>query len=488
MDNQREFTQESSPFLKYDPVVIVQDILKCWKIILAAVFMIAAISYVMLDRSYEPLYRSEATLVVTTQDSTTTVFSNLKSTSELATVFTNLLNSSVLQNRILEKLGMTSWDCTIHASAVAETNLLNLSVVAKDPRSAFRIIWALIEDHETVTFEVVGDMVIEVLRYPQIPTAPMNGSDVIREVRMTAMMALVASCACVGLVSFRRDTIRSSSEAEQKLPCWCLGEIHHERKYRTFREWRKKMENTQVITNPSCSAHFVETFRKLRRRVEQHMPTGKVLMVTSVSACEGKSTVSVNLALAQARKKKRVLLIDLDLRKPMCQKLLGYRESGFGTRDVIMGRTDLGSAVIHEPMSGLDFLPGRPIGNATTSIYEKVISSEGVARMLKEAQEHYDSVIVDLPPISVAGDVEYVMEYADASLLVIRQNLVTADALRRAITTLNKGRAVLLGCVLNDVYTSRLTGQYGGYGDYSYGYGKDKYGRHGYYSRTGEKG
>ncbi len=64
------------------------------------------------------------------------------------------------------------------------------------------------------------------------------------------------------------------------------------------------------------SFRFVESIRKLRRRVEQHMDGGKVLIVTSLLENEGKSTVTVNLALAMEQKGKRVLLIDCDLGSP----------------------------------------------------------------------------------------------------------------------------------------------------------------------------
>lgn len=86
------------------------------------------------------------------------------------------------------------------------------------------------------------------------------------------------------------------------------------------------------------SFRFVESIRKLRRRVEQHMDGGKVLIVTSLLENEGKSTVAVNLALAMEQKGKRVLLIDCDLRKPACGMVLGQSKFTYGLNDILGAR------------------------------------------------------------------------------------------------------------------------------------------------------
>ena len=113
-----------------------------------------------------------------------------------------------------------------------------------------------------------------------------------------------------------------------------------------------------------------------------------------------------------------------------------------------------------------------------------------MAALIAQAREHYDYVVIDLPPMSAAPDSEAMTELADAALLVVRQNGVTAGDLNRAIEDLQRGKARLLGCVLNNVYATRFfsgegygsgQGRYGGYG----GYGR--YGRYGRYSANIQK-
>ena len=223
----------------------------------------------------------------------------------------------------------------------------------------------------------------------------------------------------------------------------------------------------------------METLRKLRRRVEQHMDDGKVLMVTSLLENEGKSTVAVNLALAMAQKKKKVLLIDCDLRKPACHAVLEQKKFTSGIKEVLQGKASLADSVLRYKKTNMYMLLGHK-GDRNTG---DLIASQRMDALLNWARENYDCVILDLPPMAAASDAEGMTALADACLLVVRQNAANAAAINRGIAALENSRAKLLGCVLNNVITSVLTsgrgsryGRYGHYGHYgrygSYGSGK----------------
>ena len=106
-------------------------------------------------------------------------------------------------------------------------------------------------------------------------------------------------------------------------------------------------------------------------------------------------------------------------------------------------------------------------------------------RLLEWAREKFDYVVLDLPHMAAASDAESMTNLADASILVVRQNVASAPALNKAIAALMGQRAKLLGCVLNNVYSTRLSSG-GGYG-YGYGYGY-RYGRYKRYGRYGHYG
>ena len=477
MQENKENQAEQVELISLNPSIILRDVLKRWYLIVVAALLAGMIAYTASDLLYVPAYSTTTTFVVSVQGSSTTVYQNLSATSNLATVFSEVLNSSLLRSAILEELGMTSFDGMISASAVEETNLLTMKVTASDPRTAFLVTQAVIENHHIVSYQVLGDTILEVLQAPKVPVSPVNQKASLSYMKKASVLAAAAVFLLLAFLSYKRDVIRSKQEAEKKLDCRILGEICHEQKYKTLWAAMKRRKTSILITNPTSSFLFVETIRKLRRRVEKQMPTdGRVLMVTSVIENEGKSTVAVNLALAFAQKGKRVLLLDCDLRKPACHKILDYPWEGAGTIDVANGSASLENTVVQMKNTNLFLLLQRRNTRNSTDIS----GSDGMAALIQKAKECFDFVVIDTPPMSVAPDVECIMELADASLLVVQQNMVQADVINHAITALQGAQSKLLGCVVNNVYGVTLS-HGGGYG-YGYGYGRyGKYGKYGGY-------
>ena len=476
--------KELNPYQKslfpFDPVVLQLDAGRKWVLVLVASLIAAMAAYVYADSMYIPQYSTQSTLVLTTRDSSTSVYDNLNSTSNLATVFAEVLNSSVMRNNVLDKLGMDSFNGSIHAGYIEETNLMTIEVRGRDPRTTFQVMNVLLEKHDMVTYAVMGDIILEVLEPPVVPTAPINRTHAGQSFRKVALLVGAGMFLVLMVCAYFKDVIRSKEEAEEKLSCWCLGEIRHEQKKRSWKDILTRKKRSILISDPQTSFRFVTTMSKLGRRVEQSMGKGKVLLVTSVMENEGKSTVSANLALALAKKYPKVLLLDCDLHKPACRKILDHEIPAHFTHEVIRGEVELADAVCKDKRSRLHMLFAKHCGPQDVN---ELIGTSDMGRMLEQARKEFDYVVIDMAPMSVVSDTEAVMELSDASLLVVRQNGVRSLDLNRAINDLQRGKAKLLGCVLNNVYSMDiLSGEgYGtGYGRYG-GYGK--YGRYGVYAK-----
>lgn len=465
MDNTNEIRSSADGLLSFDPIVVVRDVMKHWLVIVLIALAVGVGSYILTDMEYSPRYQSSATFVVTSRSSASTVYSNLASTTEMASVFSELINSSVMRKNITEAMG-TSFSGTISASVVPETNLLNMTVTASDPRTAFLVAQAIIEHHEEVTYLVVDNVSLEVLQGAEVPTAPVNRANASSRMQKMVLLAAVGTCAVFAWFSLTRDTVRSGKEARKKLDCDYLGDIPHEKKYKTLASRIRRRKSGILVNSPVTSFHFVETMRKLTRRVEQHMGDGKVLMVTSVLENEGKSTVAVNLALSMAQKNKRVLLIDCDLRKPACHRLLEQEMTGPSLRDVLLDQNKLSKALMRYKHTGL-YLLLEAQGDINSG---DLLSSATMNGLTEWARREFDFVVLDLPPMSAVSDTETVADLADASLLVVRQNAARSSGINKAIAALESGKARLLGCVLNNVYSTFLSSgqgyRYGGYGQY----------------------
>ena len=466
MDKKNEIHTRDTDVLSFDPILLVRDIVKRWLIILLAALTVGVGTYIVCDATYTPSYRTNAVFVVTSTGSSTSVYNNLTSTTNVATLFTELLSSSLMRKTVMEEMGVSSLDATISTSQIPNTNLISMTVTSPNPRTAFLTAQTLIDTHEELTYTIVDGIAMEVLQSPTVPVAPSNSANSAGQMKRMSLLAAVAATILIGVRAYMRDAIRSKQEAQKKLYCDFMGEIPHEKKYKTLSAMIRRKKTSILINNPTTGFAYVEAIRKLRHRVEKHMAGDKVVMVTSLLENEGKSTVAVNLAMALARKHNRVLLIDCDLRKPACHSILEQKFSS-GIKEVLQGKANLADSVLNYPSSKLYMMLAKKGEQNPTDL----LSSERMHVLLDWARKNFDYVVLDLPPMVAAADAEAMTGLADACLLVVRQGEAVAPALNKAIADLENHNAKLLGCVLNNVFASRFASGsygYGGYHKYNY--------------------
>jgi len=187
----------------------------------------------------------------------------------------------------------------------------------------------------------------------------------------------------------------------------------------------------------------------------------RTLLITSSQPGEGKTTVSVNLAITLAQQGQRVLLIDADMRRPCVHRALGFRNIR-GLSGYLRGVTEWAPCVLPGLVPGLDILPaGQPPTNPVA-----LLSTSRMKTLMSRALEEYDHVIVDSPALMLnLADARILAGMVDGTILVIRSGLTPRDFVRRVRGQLGN----LVGAVLNSINLKSL--EYG-YGHY-YGYGSD---------------
>lgn len=454
---------------------VARDVLRRWYLIVTVALIAAMAAYIYADMSYTPRYTASATLVVTGGSTFSTTYQNLSATTEAANVFTEILNSSLLRQKVAEETGIVDFNGTVTANVVVGTNLLNVVVQGSDARTTYLMTRAVIEHHSIVSREVLGDTVMEVLRAPEIPVRPSNVKATVSYARMAAVLGAGAVIVVLIVRAWVSDKIRSRTEAERKLGCRVLGELYHERKKRRLVDLLRNRKSSILIINPLTSFAYTESIHKLSGRIDKLRRKGQhVVMVSSLLENEGKSTVAVNLALSWASKGRRVLLVDCDLRKPACHRILNLPEAP-GMVAILQNGEPVKDHLITVPGSTLQMIRGgKGVRNAAS-----LVSSETMRSLLRDAAAQYDLVIVDTPPMSLTPDAECIGEFAHCAVMVARQNAAETAELNEALQTLEKTGVSLVGCVLNDVYgtNSFAPAFYGG----AYGYGKYGYHKYGYY-------
>jgi capsular exopolysaccharide synthesis family protein len=192
-----------------------------------------------------------------------------------------------------------------------------------------------------------------------------------------------------------------------------------------------------------------EAFRTLRSAVvfAGVTPTPKVVVVTSAVAGEGKTVTSLNLAAALAEAGGRVVLVDGDLRRPGCHRLLGVDDEAPGLSAVLAGEAALEHAVRTLAELRLAFLPaGRTPSNPAA-----LIGAPRLREVLGVLAAGYDFVVVDSPPVLPVTDALVLGREADAVVLVVKGHETPREMVRRARDQLRQANAHVLGATVNDV-------------------------------------
>lgn len=422
-----------------------------------------------------PEYTSSSTLVVTAKNTTyANAYAALSTASSMAGVLKEVFESDILMQKVRESEGNLPGGISVSANVISGTNLLVLEVTANDPKTAYIVSNSILSNYNGISDYLFSNAVLEIVSEPQIPTAASNSFNLpmYRIFAAIAMAALVAAIVVVD--SMTRKTFKTVYSAQEELEGDCFGVITHEKKLQTLRSFIRRPRKSVLISSPTCSFAFEESNRKFAENLRFKMDQNgcKRVLVTSVAENEGKSTVSANLAIALSSMGKRVLIVDVDFRKPALYKIVEREKKS--VPDIISyidGESDIDDIIRKFSRTGVDMIMnfGSKKDSAT------YIRSLKLQELLDYADKHYDYIVLDSSPIIVGTDVQLISDIVDCSLIVIRHDFVRLADINTAIDDIKDGSANYLGYVLNDYreFNMRVTGDnvygYGNYDNYEYG-------------------
>ncbi len=217
-----------------------------------------------------------------------------------------------------------------------------------------------------------------------------------------------------------------------------------------------------LVVSPTIGPAVVEQFRRLAATLHvAQKATGqlKVLLVTSAEAGDGKTFTAANLALTLSESyRRRVLLVDVDFRRPALSNLTRARPTR-GLAEGLKSPTEQKLPVLRVT-NRLTLLPaGRPEVDPMSSL-----TSPRMQRVLAEAAQAFDWIILDAPPLGLVPDARLVAALADAVLIVVRAGATHYDAVQKSVDLI--GRERIFGVVLNGADAADLPDY-----DKQYGYG-----------------
>ena len=437
-------------------------------------------------RSYTPVYQAQAVLVTSYASSPSngldipdigSYYTSSVSNRQVISTFPSILSTDAMQQQLLQRLGVSSLNGSVSVSSIANSNLFTMKAVSTDPQSAYDILNAVIEIYPSMAGRVVGNISIEVVDEPVLPTEPINRPSWRSAAVKGYLLALIVLLAGVLALSQLRQTVHSPDQIKRFSGMTCMGHVPLVPAKK--RASGKAAAQPLLLPGRTVPAQYQESIRTVRTRLlhQAHKGQMQVLMVTSTAPGEGKSTVAANLALSLAQAGQRVILIDGDLRAQTLRDLLGLKGQAPGLAELLRSGSP-------RPAAALRAVPGTTLqvicGSRPAADIARVLHTQRIQRLLNSLRPMADFVLVDTPPSGLLSDASAFVPAVDGVLYVVREDAVSRRQLTDSLQLLADAGANVCGYVFNGA--SESAGQYG-YGRYSYGYG---YGRYGYgYGRGG---
>lgn len=352
-------------------------------------------------------------------------------------------------------------ESTIRTIPGKERALLDISRQASIKGNLYNYLLQKREEAALSFASAVSDMrVVDDASYEPNPVRPIRRNFLL----FALVLGLVLPVVLLWLVDFFNSRISRRSQIEDATRTPIIGEVI----------LAKDMTTPLEVTTTSRSL-LSEQIRALRTNIQFFNPDGdgkQSILVTSSISGEGKSFISLNLGASLAIASKRVVLLELDMRKPKLHRYLNDA-SEVGLSSYLVGQATLDEII--KPVADYPNLFFVPCGIMPPNPSE-LISGDKMRYLFENLHEHFDVVIADTPPVGLVTDANLLTKYSTMTLYIVR-HLFTSKSFLRNIDTLYQEKRFPNMCLLiNGIDIAK---------DYEYNYGYGYEAGYGYTYRSG---
>ncbi len=422
---------------------------KQWLAIVALALVGAALGF-GYAQTQPNVYRAQASVVVLPArgDSTAELLQGTSYVQSLVRTYSLVATSPVVLEPVIDRLGLTITPRALARQVVVETPLdsavLTISVTGGTPQGPAAIanevateLAGAVEGLSPQTDDAGPAVRIETISpatESRVPIAPNTRLLIVAG----ALAGLVIGMVYAWLRRLLATRLQSREDVAGVTETPVLGEIANVSHGSTLPDAVRRAETglaAESIRAVAAGLRFANVDGDTR-----------VILVTSATSSEGKSSVSLSTALILAEQGQRVLLIDADLRRGSIAALTGL-EGNVGVTTILVGDIDFEDAIQHWGTGNLSVLasgefPPNP---------GQLLTSDHLRQLVNDAREKFDIVVIDSPPVLAVSDPLWLAPVADGILVVARHRFTKRQALRRTLDELESTRVRILGIVLNSV-------------------------------------
>ncbi|RKY68004.1 MAG: lipopolysaccharide biosynthesis protein [Candidatus Latescibacterota bacterium] len=282
--------------------------------------------------------------------------------------------------------------------------------------------------------EAIGPASVKIVEQATIPLKPIGPSDTTILI-LAFFMSIFLGVMLAFVFEFLDQTFKSPQEIETVLGLTFLGGVP-----------KKKAKEGMFIKDSKKQTPYTKSYQILSDQVYLVMRDRnlKSLLFASVLPAEGTSSIVANMGVSLAEGSgHRVLVIDANLRNPSMHKIFNLKETP-GLAQVLEGKVSF-DKMICEVAPDLDVLPaGRTDFNPLT-----LLDSHNMGRIIKEARDKYEVVLVDSPNLRSFKDGAVISSYSDGIILVISEGRSRKQVVKSAISSLGEKKGSIMGVILN---------------------------------------
>ncbi|MEH3132048.1 MAG: polysaccharide biosynthesis tyrosine autokinase [Mycolicibacterium neoaurum] len=409
-----------------------------------AAAVLGALAFTLLTT---PQYQASTRLFVSASggDSVADTYQGNRLSQERVLSYAELLMGETLAQRTIDKLNLdlsaSSLRARVKATAKPETVLIDVKVQDPSPVQARDIANVLSDEFVTMVRELETpedgsrpDARVVVEQRASIPEKPIS-PNLVNNLLLALAFGVVAGVGVAVLRGLLDNTVKDRETLEQVTGVGMVGIIPSD----------KERRKDPPISFGQDNSAIAEAFRKLRTNLQflavDNPP--RVIVVTSSMPGEGKSTSSINIALALAEAEHNVLIVDGDMRRPKLDKYLNLvGQAGLST--VLSGKADLSDVLQKTRFPGLTALTCGTIPPNPSEL----LGSMAAKKLLAEMRGQFDYVVIDSSPLLAVTDAAILAAEADGVLIMARFGQAKRDQLAHAIANLEHVGARTLGAVL----------------------------------------
>ena len=286
-----------------------------------------------------------------------------------------------------------------------------------------------------------------------------------------AVIAILLGVIAANVLAYLLGNVRDPKKLEDKSGIKMFSILPLSEEQKSFDE--SDATHSHLLAREKPNSMVVEGLRSLRIAIQfglMSKPKRKVILITSAVPGQGKSFISANLAYLMACSDKKVLLVDADIRKTSLKHYFAF-EKNEGLTDYLQHKINI------DHILNKDFYPRLDIISAGKTVRNpgELLLDECFKALIEWAENLYDYVVIDSPPVLAVNDAIVVSKIVDMTLFVARQDFVNFNEINQSLESLYKIGVTPDGMVFNGYTPSMIK-----YGT-RYGYGYGRYGRYGRY-------